>query len=252
VPNYFDDPRFGSVGRSGELIAKPWCLEDYERALFLAVAEPNRHDRPRDKEEKRLLRAHWGDFAAAKEALGRSSRRSTAQFLTEHPGDYRGAFARLPKEMRDLWRVALQSHVWNRMLALSIAAKVPRERTRPVELVMGPAPFFTELEDGERTELQALALPLPSARAEAADTVLHERMQAAALECGIALEAMRIHHPKDEYFGRGERRALLLPAGAAAEAAPDDLYPKKKKLALAFDLERGSYATMVVKRLTEV
>src|SRR5678815_4077674 len=26
LPNYFDDHRFGSLGKSGEFIARPWCL----------------------------------------------------------------------------------------------------------------------------------------------------------------------------------------------------------------------------------
>ena len=51
VPNYFDDQRFGSLGASGEFIAKPWCLGDYERALWLALAEHNPHDRPGDRAE---------------------------------------------------------------------------------------------------------------------------------------------------------------------------------------------------------
>jgi tRNA pseudouridine13 synthase len=60
LPNYFDDQRFGSVGESGEFIAKPWCLGDYERALWLALAEPNARDRPGQRDEKAVLREHWG------------------------------------------------------------------------------------------------------------------------------------------------------------------------------------------------
>ncbi len=41
VPNYFDDQRFGSVGVSGDFVARAWCLGDYERALWLALAESN-------------------------------------------------------------------------------------------------------------------------------------------------------------------------------------------------------------------
>jgi tRNA pseudouridine13 synthase len=32
LPNYFDNQRFGSLGESGQFIARPWCLGDYERA----------------------------------------------------------------------------------------------------------------------------------------------------------------------------------------------------------------------------
>src|SRR5271154_2172075 len=43
VPDYFNDQRFGAVGESGDFVARPWCLGDYERALWLAIAEPNEH-----------------------------------------------------------------------------------------------------------------------------------------------------------------------------------------------------------------
>lgn len=31
IPNYFDDQRFGSLGQSGEWIARSWCRGDWER-----------------------------------------------------------------------------------------------------------------------------------------------------------------------------------------------------------------------------
>ncbi len=60
IPNYYDDQRFGSLGESGEFIARSWCLGDYERALWLAIAEPNSHDRPIDRDEKEIIRHLWG------------------------------------------------------------------------------------------------------------------------------------------------------------------------------------------------
>ncbi len=46
LPNYFDQQRFGSVGRSGDFIARAWCAEDHERAIWLVLADANPHDRP--------------------------------------------------------------------------------------------------------------------------------------------------------------------------------------------------------------
>src|SRR5580704_8659826 len=60
VPNYFDDQRFGSVGESGDFIARPWCLGDYERTLWLAIADANEDDRGEVRDEKRALRDRWG------------------------------------------------------------------------------------------------------------------------------------------------------------------------------------------------
>jgi tRNA(Glu) U13 pseudouridine synthase TruD len=52
------------------------------------------------------------------------------------------------------------------------------------------------------------------------------------------------------FFSRGERAALCMTGGLTAEFGPDELRPGRHRLALAFDLPRGCYATMVVKALT--
>src|SRR4051812_1148321 len=44
VPNYFDDQRFGSLGEAGEFIARPWCLGNWERTIWLIVADASDHD----------------------------------------------------------------------------------------------------------------------------------------------------------------------------------------------------------------
>lgn len=89
VPNYFDDQRFGSLGDSGQFIAHPWCLGDYEKAFYLAVAEHNPHDRPRDREQKRIVREHWGDWTTCKALLERSHLRSLVTYLVDHPQGFK-------------------------------------------------------------------------------------------------------------------------------------------------------------------
>lgn len=93
VANYFDDQRFGSLGQSGELIAKPWCLGNYERALWLALADDNVHDKPAEREQKRLLRDQWGDWITCKAVLARSHRRSVITYLCDKPADFKRALA---------------------------------------------------------------------------------------------------------------------------------------------------------------
>ena len=55
IPNYFDKQRFGSVTHDGQFPAVPWCQGNYERAVFLALAEHNPHDRPAQLAERDLI-----------------------------------------------------------------------------------------------------------------------------------------------------------------------------------------------------
>ncbi len=117
LPNYFDDQRFGSLGRSGEFIGQAWLRGDHERALWLALAEPLPFDRSADKAQKAILRECWGRWAEAKARLDRSSARSIVTYLVDHPADCRGAFARLNRQLRSLYFSAFQSHLWNLLLS---------------------------------------------------------------------------------------------------------------------------------------
>jgi len=250
LPNYFDDQRFGSLGSSGEFVGRAWCEQKYERAVWLALAEENEHDRPEDRSEKKVLREKWGDWAACKAALSKSHRRSIVTFLADRPGDFKGALARVHADLRGLYLSAFQSFLWNRLLSSSL-----RETCRPAQLAAvplktGEALFFGPLEDAQRAKLQALVLPLPSARARISEGPMKERVERSLREVGLDLRALRIRHPRENFFSRGERAATFAPAGLSSAWDADELYPGRRKLELKFDLPRGSYATILVKRIT--
>jgi tRNA pseudouridine13 synthase len=78
-----------------------------------------------------------------------------------------------------------------------------------------------------------------------------ERIEQVVRANGLELRELRVKYPRDNFFSKGSRPALVEVGSVHREAANDDLYPGRHKLALAFDLPRGSYATMLVKRVTE-
>jgi tRNA pseudouridine13 synthase len=63
---------------------------------------------------------------------------------------------------------------------------------------------------------------------------------------------LRIKHLKDVFFSKGTRSCLVFPENLQATCRDDDLHPGRHALHLAFDLPKGSYATILVKRITEV
>jgi tRNA pseudouridine13 synthase len=249
VPNYFDDQRFGSLSPSGEFIALPWCRGDYERALWLAIAEPNPHDRPDDREAKETLRRLWGDWTECKAALPRSSTRSIVTYLVDHPTDFRRALALVRQDLRSLYLAAFQSHLWNRVLAAWLRQALPAERLFPVGLAAGDVPFFGPLTDAERSTLARWKLPLPSARLHLEPGPVKDLVDSALAADGVALRELRVKYPRDSFFSRADRPAIALPAELRHQPADDDLYPGRQKLTVAFDLPRGAYATIVVKRI---
>jgi tRNA pseudouridine13 synthase len=252
LPNYFDDQRFGSVGFSGEFIAAAWLKADHERALFLALAEPNPFDRSGVKAQKEILRECWGRWAEAKARLERSSTRSIVTYLTDHPTDYRGAFARLKRELRTLYFSAFQSHLWNVWLSRWIESlTAPGERVM-VDLKTAVLAFPRSLNDSARAALESAGLPLPSARTPPPEGPLGLLIDEALVPFGLSWSDLRVRHLKDVFFSKGRRAALVFPRDLKAELLDDSLHPGMQALRLGFELDKGSYATILVKRITEL
>jgi tRNA pseudouridine13 synthase len=237
------------LGESQEFIARPWCHGDFERALWLAIAEPNSHDRPNDRDEKEIVRRFWGDWSECKMALRKSSLRSIITYLVDHPIQFREAFVLLRHDMRSLWLAAFQSDLWNRCLAAYLHEIVRSTPLKSVSLATADVPFFCRLTAGELEELKDLALPLPSARLHLEPGPLKDLYERIVAGQGIAMRELRVKYPRDSFFSKGERQAVVRPIDLRIDLSNDELNAGRHRATLQFVLPRGSYATIFVKRL---
>ncbi len=250
VLNYFDDQRFGSIGQSGRFIAEPWCKAEYEQALFLALAEPNGHDRPRERQQKSILRDHWGKWSECKKLLDRSHRRSIVTYLVDHPTGFKKAIALLRSDLRSIYVAAFQSGLWNRWLS-----RIIQDRCQPdIAFVPSPAgnlaiPALNGLDPSQLDWLKQLKLPLPSARQHDWPDELVGSLDAILDEYGLTRNEIRLKYPRDTFFSKGSRNCLLQPEAFSFNWEDDDLQEGRKALLLTFKLQRGAYATMIVKML---
>jgi tRNA pseudouridine13 synthase len=173
-------------------------------------------------------------------------------YLRVHPGDFKGAIQRLRPELRGLYLSAYQSHLWNRLLARWLREHVPEQQLFLIRLRPQAMPFHTGLDHETLQALAELSLPLPSARwkPEPEDSRL-ELVEAVLADEGLALKDLLVRGVRDLFFSRGERPALCRPANFTAQWGEDELQRGKTRLTLGFDLPRGSYATLIIKAVTE-
>ncbi len=246
-PNFFDDQRFGSVGTSGEFVAHRWCQKSYERALWLALADPNRHDTKAAAAEKELLRQHWGDWATCKQSLNRSHRRSIISFLNDRPEDFRGALARIRTDLRSLYLSAFQSHLWNLMLAAWILPRFDQQKLEMLSLRFFQVPRPTQLNAQQRRAWRELTLPLPSCRLKSPSQELQDLLEGALADFDLPWWKMRIPNVRDVFFARANRPAAVFPSQLAHQAEHDELNSGYRKLSLLFSLPPGCYATIFLK-----
>lgn len=290
--NYFDDQRFGSLGFSGQFCAQPWCLGDYQRALWLALADPNPHDRPREKEQKEILRKHWGNWPLCKDQLDRSHRRSIVSYLCDHPEDFRKAIGLLRIDLRGLYLSAFQSWIWNRWASGLIEQAVPSSQREARDSRCGLLwhPIWQSNMESANSRLQwlqQLLLPLPSARQHHWPEGTEATLQQVLQPLGMEVRQLRVKFPRDSFFSKGDRAVWIVPsqleyrffrsvsgkpdspsASPQSPTAPppkalDPIDPasttpastkpsRRVDLQLGFTLSRGCYATMLVKQLDGV
>jgi tRNA pseudouridine13 synthase len=251
IPNYFDDQRFGSVSPKGEFMAKALLMGQYEEALRRALLTPYEFDRKGQKKDKSVLRKHWGDWPRCRQLVSAGPARGPLAHLVQRPSDFQGALACLPADLRGLYLSAYQSHLWNRMLALYLRAHLEPAYLIDVDLRLGPVPMHRGVTESIRQEWALLQLPLPSGRIEMEPGDPRRQVLDAILrEERLEQEQWKLKGFKGMFFSRGERPAVFLLAQVHHEDGMDELNPGKNKLVLAFELPRGSYATLLVKRIT--
>ncbi len=250
IPNYFDDQRFGSLGESGRYIAHPWCLGDYEQALFLAIAEANRHDRPDDREQKEILREHWDDWQACKDRLERSHRRSIVTYLVDHPSGFKKAVALIRKDLRSIYVAAFQAKIWNEIVSRKLKRLLPPDEWITLHAVGGQWVFPKQLTMEQLSELRDCQIALPSGRQTQWAPEVRQILDEVLAEFGMERHKLRFSHPRDVFFARGLRDLLLVPRVTQAEIGADEYGTAGScKLRLCFQLSPGQYATMLVKGL---
>jgi tRNA pseudouridine13 synthase len=169
--------------------------------------------------------------------------------LTDHPADFRGAFERVRVELRRIYLVAFQSHVWNRVLAEIVGETAPPDACAWIPSAFGELPAPSALTEERQAELERVKIPLPSSRARYADRELAARFERVLGEQGLTLATLRVKHGRDAFFPTASRAALLRPKDFESGWRDDELHPGRRALALAFTLPRGSYATIVLKRI---
>ncbi len=246
VANYFDDQRFGSLrGTEGEFIGRALVRGEYEKALRLAIASPSGEDRKQAREIKTLVRDRWGDWKGLRDALPRGVERAVAAYLADRPGAWGFAFERLDPDLRILYVSAYQSWLWNRTLAELVKA-LPD--VFEVEYAAGRHAFWRTLSPEDHDRLAELAIPLITPSQKFAGPVGEITARILAEE-KVEPRQFRLKKLEQTFFGKGLREAILAPAGLKAVEADDDLNRGRKKVTLSFELPRGAYATVVLKRL---
>jgi tRNA pseudouridine13 synthase len=247
-PNYFDDQRFGSYDPVQGFIAEKLLKRHYNGALKIYLTSIRREDKRETKERKQFLLAHWGQWQTCLKRVETPFEKASFSFLAHTPKGFIPLLQRISREEMSLFIAAYQSFLWNELLR-RIVTRLAKEGQVQYPGVVGDYIFYTDLPDSVCTELRNLILPSPSATAEMPGAFVTTLYRDILKEREVAPSMFNLRSLRQAFFKSTGRNAIVFPGSLRAEAGDDDIYPDRKKVVLRFALPRGSYGTMLVKRL---
>src|SRR6185436_2673728 len=108
--------------------------------------------------------------------------------------------------------------------------------------------FYRALDASTQDRLAELAIPLitPTQQFEGE---LGEITAALLQEDKVEQRNFRLKKLAKTFFGKGLRDAIIAPAGLNSSVGDDELNRGRRKMTLSFELPKGSYATVLLKRL---
>ncbi|HLF54594.1 MAG TPA: tRNA pseudouridine(13) synthase TruD [Candidatus Nanoarchaeia archaeon] len=247
VPNYFDSQRFGSLKGVKGFIAKDVLKGDYESAVKKIITATTRHQKAKIRATRRFISSNWGNWPACldqveKAGLQRTVEGNVVSHLSEFPTDFKSAFKKTFKGIREIFFSAYQSYIWNECIK-----RVVRQNSKEV--------FSVEYEAGKlvfprkwNPDSKLAAFPSISPEIKTSE----ENMK--IINEVLKQEGMQLSDfSTDEHIFVQREREVLLKSESLVVSEPeaDDLNEHKKKVTVSFSLPKGSYATIILKVLFE-
>lgn len=233
VLNYFGEQRFGGIREITHKVGKEFIKGNFERAVMLYLTSPSEEEEEIAVARKNLLETK--DFSNAIKEFPSKFRfeRSIIHHLCKFPRDHIGAFQNLPKHLTYMFTHAYQSFLFNQIINERFERKIGFEKIKgdlleddiPTAGILG---FDSKFPIGIQGEIEKEILEKENLKLENFKVKSFPE-----LSCKGTRRKMLVI-PKDLEIGLIEK---------------DDLFEGSLKLRISFSLDKGNYATTILREL---
>jgi tRNA pseudouridine13 synthase len=242
-PNYFDSQRFGSL-IDGQFIAKELIKKNYESALKIYLTKFIKSESSKIKNDKEEIKKAWPNFESIK-----IFDKKIKEIIYEYKKtkDFLSAYLKIPKEIRLIHLYAYQSYIWNECLKIIIRNQIDNKHVYSIQYAAGTLLFYRKISKDTHLKLNELTLHTIS------DNLTEEEHEKKAVAYVLKKEGLLKSDFKintGNYFESVKRSTFFkIHNFEISKPINDELNIKSYKIRLSFTLPKGSYATIVTKRL---
>ena len=263
VPNFFGHQRFGTIRPNTHQVGKYLTRGDAEKAALVFLAEPSINEHPKAREARQQLQDTM-DFQEALNSFPRflSYERFMLGHLAKYSNDFVGAFRELPRRLRKLFVQAYQSYLFNRFLSERIRRGMPLDEPQIGDYTIRldePGLPTEEYDQATATNIQTIEDAVKEGKmCVAAPLIGPDQPPSKGVQGEIEQEILENENVTPENFqlsfmpeatAEGRVRAVLNPVWnlVQEEIAADSENPGNQMMKLGFTLNRGSYATVLLR-----
>jgi len=249
VLNYFDSQRFGSVIHN-EFIGRYLIQKNYEQAIKIFLTKYLKTERKKIKDEKRKILENWKNL----ETINMDNM-IFKSVINEYikTKSWIEAYKKIPPNLREMFVNAYQSYLWNECVKEILKRVVAKERLYNIDYNIGSLLFYKKLIDSEIKKIP-LTFQTISPSMTFSSEFEEEIIKNVLSKENINLKDLDIEKETGSFFKTRKREVILKPQGfTISKLELDEINDKGKKnrykIVLSFILTKGSYATIITKRV---
>jgi tRNA pseudouridine13 synthase len=240
--NYFDNQRFGPYDPLQGFLAEKIIKGHFNGALKFHLTHSSSEDKKENLLKKKFFFDRWGEWNACRTASTTVWERLCFSRLASHPKDFLFLLRKIQSQEMAFHFASFQAFLWNEVLRRLVLREGSATSSYPG--IAGDYVF-----DDEPRVPSALTIPTPASRLTSKDPQIIREYQQIFKERALKTSQFNLTKIRQSYFKSIERPARVTPDRLSFTFDNDETSTGKKKIALSFILPRGSYATMLIKRL---
>ncbi|MBN2127157.1 MAG: tRNA pseudouridine(13) synthase TruD [Candidatus Diapherotrites archaeon] len=237
VPNYFGAQRFGGIRAVTARVGKEFLKGNPKNAVMIYLTDFSE----REEEEVKTARKNLAETTDFKQALKEFPEKyrfekSILNHLVKNPNDFVNAFRQMPKSFCYLFTHAYQSYLFNELINKRIEAG-----------------YGLNAIEGDELIDNVPAIPLFGFESKLSKGIAGEMEKELLEKEGIELSQFKVKEiPELSSRGTNKKMVLIPHELKLISVEEDDLNEGKTKAKLSFWLDKGNYATTVLREIMKV